>query len=644
MKSIKFKNFICLLLVAVFAATVFGCGSGGGTPPPTIGGDPSGGDGGEHNQIIRPTGEWLLYGGETEYKIVTPAGSNDEFAAAADIKHYFLEATGFELPIIDDAGLTYSAGAEYISLGDTTLFRGAEVSMGSKSLGSDGFRIVTVGKSVFIAGGSAIGTRYGAHEFLDKIVNFEYLHPTAYAIDKGVGQIPLMEYDITEIPDFPIRLISNGNAYKGLNMVYMRQVTNRYALFFNANNIHNDISFVGASASATPTWISTCGHHLCYTARGNATQREAMLNAALETSKNLIKSNSSDPEKRYISITLGDTETWCSCPSCTISGNYYGANSGTQLKFMNDLNVKLRAWFATAEGMPYARDDIRLVMIAYMSLIGAPNPERIQADDGVAIWLAPIKLDFTASVHADVNKSHRDNMAKWGQVASDFITWMYDTNFPTNYMIPYDTFTAKRDLYRYLLTLGNIEFMWSQGQHGSNESTSWTALKSYLDSKFQWNASADTGKLLDRFFAGYFQEAAEPMRAWFDNMQVYVANLRLLPSSPYGGNFSVWQNLLTPAYWSRGVLTGWMKYADDAITAIEPLKAAEPERYQAIYDRICLERLSPLYMLMALHSPTFSEAELQAFRAMFKEDALRTGLTELSEGGRVENYWADWVV
>ena len=86
-----------------------------------------------------------------------------------------------------------------------------------------------------------------------------------------------------------------------------------------------------------------------------------------------------------------------------------------------------------------------------------------------------------------------------------------------------------------------------------------------------------------------------------------------------------------------------MTYADEAIAAIEPLKATDMTRYRAIYDRICRERLSVIYLLNELYSATYAPADLKELRRTFVNDAARVNTTKVCEhNGLITTYTARW--
>ena len=101
--------------------------------------------------------------------------------------------------------------------------------------------------------------------------------------------------------------------------------------------------------------------------------------------------------------------------------------------------------------------------------------------------------------------------------------------------------------------------------------------------------------------------------------------------------------MLTETFWPESLLRSWLDCADKAIAAIEPIKTTDPERWQTLYDNICLERISPLYLMLEIHSASLSSAELLEMRTAFKTDARRLSVTRIDEHFiSCEQYWQDW--
>lgn len=208
-----FSKFIVVFLVGVIALSA-GCG----------GKQEEAGQGevinkveysGTHNYTAKQTADFLVKDGKTEYKLVVPKAQTDKLKMAKEEFLYFFEqATGISMSIIydtDDAdnSLTHDKDNKYVSIGNTTLALTANVSTEGYDLGNDGVRIETKDKTIFLLGGSDTGVIYAVYDFMKIEFGYEQYAADCFAIDKGVTDVTLKNYDVTDIPDIAIRVYSS---------------------------------------------------------------------------------------------------------------------------------------------------------------------------------------------------------------------------------------------------------------------------------------------------------------------------------------------------------------------------------------------------------------------------------------------------
>ena len=99
---------------------------------------------------------------------------------------------------------------------------------------------------------------------------------------------------------------------------------------------------------------------------------------------------------------------------------------------------------------------------------------------------------------------------------------------------------------------------------------------------------------------------------------------------------------LTPIYtsadtWKYSVLMDWKSCINEAYENIELLLYSAPESYQAYYDRINLEELTPNMLLYLYHRGTFSTTAYQEFSNQLFSDCKRLGISRYSEGGNIDS-------
>ncbi|MCL2751719.1 MAG: DUF4838 domain-containing protein [Firmicutes bacterium] len=637
-----FKRIITILLACVMAGSAFACGDKSG---------PGGGGGGGGRDERPPaveTGKFILKSGVLPYQIVVGqnAGSLEQMAAD-EVQSFFFEATGYEIPIVDDSGLTYSVSGQYISVGRTALLSGAQVTVDDTKLGGSGYIIVTKGDSIFVVGATGYGTVYGAYDLLGEMLNYEYFFEGCYSLDKNVSEVKLMGYDITEIPDIEFRT-ANYTYYDFDTANYynlrVRQFTEPIANI-NDKAFHNCLDYIKtppvsvtsdpAYAVSAPKWLNAAGNQLCYTAKGDAKAYELMQATCLDAvQKALIRY----PDRNIVTLTMDDYYDYCNCQACLANTNYYGANSANNILFLNDLNRAVRAWFETPAGALHKRD-LKLIFFAYHDAVQAPTKGGLKCDPGVGVWYAPInEADFTKPITHSFNIDAYNLMNAWAPVADGVYLWIYSTIF-YDYLSPFDTFNSMQSYYQMAKSIG-AKYIFDQGQYSQGAATGWSVLKIYLNAKLAWNVDADMGKLINRFFDGYFGEASAEMRAFFDSYRMHSEYIKA--EQGFGGIRSIYINAAQEKFFPKGVLQDWKTKIDAAIAKIEPLKTSDPERYQVLYDHIALERLSVLYLWIKLYDyNTFTDV-ITNFKLTFKADADRIGLTESQAGAPIELTYAAW--
>ena len=131
---------------------------------------------GVHQLTADATGEYMIKDGKTDYKILMPADADSYlFVAESEIKYFFEEATGvlLETVIEPKEGLAHDANGRYISLGDTKMLASSGVDVKKDTIGSQGVRIATKDKTIYLAGASTVGTLNGVYTLLQIMFNYD---------------------------------------------------------------------------------------------------------------------------------------------------------------------------------------------------------------------------------------------------------------------------------------------------------------------------------------------------------------------------------------------------------------------------------------------------------------------------------------
>ena len=606
---------------------------------------------GVHLYNVRASEEKIVENGETKYKIIRPDNATtNEINAIYELQYFFAEATGITLEIVYDCNVAYSLNAKYISIGETNYASDAGVIAEYSLLKSGGFRIVTVDNSIIIKGASDRGTLYGVYEFLAQCFNYEYFSDTAIRIDTNVTELALIEFDITDVPDFEYNLATYGYVHNAANETVRRyrMVKDKWLIIpVGRNMYHNSFDWFPKETyyANHNQWYSTDGQQLCYTAHGDPVEYAAMIETATQTAKALL-SNPAYLGYNVLTLTQQDGRSWCKCTTCTATAEQYnGSNAAVVIHFLNALKTNIDAWFLT-DGAEYSRD-LKLLFFGYHQTNKPPTiynevtgkhelvDSTVKCVSGVGVFFAETDGDYTQDFFADSNAEIANNMVGYGCVTEDIFFWSYQTNF-SYYLTPYNSFDSMQSIYQYA-KYNNAFVLFDQGQYNElGKATAWAALKVYLNSKLAWNVNADMNTLIDDFFINYFGPAGAYMREMFDS---YIAQARLNSDNGYD---TIWVNALQESFWSEELLNSWISCIDEALDSIDYLKTIDIDSYNAYSENIRRERLSVLYLLIELYGTNLDSTTLQSYKTTFYNDAQEFGLTLVSEKGTLETLYSEW--
>ena len=605
----KIKSLIALLLcsVSVFATA---CGksnnegSGNDTSTPeTQSKQPLGED----------TGEYILQGGSTDYKIVidgTPT-ENIQFASN-ELQYFFKDATGVTIPIVSADGLSYTDTVKYICVGDNEFLESAGIEIDKATLKLSGLRIVTKGNSIFLFGGSDYGSIYSVYAWLNDVVNYEFYYDNIWEIDKEVKDIPLRDYDYTSIPDFDIRTPQTGTfKNKTLASRYnLMRLTDTDILLHGAVSQSSDgqirkyyLPDEEYNIPANADWYS--GDQICFTAHGNPASYEALVDAMVE-----VMCDSLQEDLTGFRFILGgaDNSTSCTCPTCTEATNYYGSNAGAFIKFSNDIRVKLDAWLATEEGAPYNRDYLTIEPLVYLNYDSPPvkTDERgnkyatIQCVPGVKPFYAPLPMDWTTSIYDPKNDLYFQKTQEWGLVSEALSCWYYGTNFDY-YLMPFNTFETMQEMLQLTKSIGG-DMMMIQGQGNTRGMTSgWAMMKFWLYSKMMWDVDCDMESLIDDWCRVVYADASNIMSDFFDEVRI---NMYAMNQKGYDGKRIIYRDPRKPEYFSKALLLRWINTCDEALALLQHRNVDETR--QAM---ICAEKAGCLWLLVEIYGDSGPKEE-----------------------------------
>lgn len=639
MKINKF-GVVCLGVLVAFA-----CSACGGKQVPS---QPVG-DGrefsGVHEIAVEDTNDYIVRGGVSDYRIVYPSdASQTVMSAVEEIRLFLNRAGGVMLTAVSEEE---GAAGNYISVGETAALRSAVSDFSKSDLKDNGFIIRTVGKNVYIAGGSDTGTLNGAYDFLTYTVGFKVYAPDETQYE--TGDVRLKSFRVKDVPDIDYRVGDVTRRIDGDEPYRMRikyNCNDDVFMYAKGSLYHNDFVYLPPASYGTehPDWYSEANGttnylQLCYTAHG----KEDELKRMLDISSDIIVDTVKESNAKTVTFMQQDRDVWCSCPACRASYQKYGTNSASVVKFINRLSDEVRKKLDDA-GM--TEREFNISFFAYQQTEKAPAVEEngeyrpvdrdVVCRDNVFVFYAPIYAYYNESILSTDNAGVAETLKAWNAVSKKTFVWLYQTNF-SYYLYPYNSLPTMADRYRFLAAQG-AQFLFDQNQWDQIVKTSFHRLKAWLGAKLAWNVNADYNALLDEYFNGYFYEAAEPMRKLFDEITLHMEYLAANTDMEGGIYFHVNQY----KYFSKSLLDGWLGHIDDAKKAVEKYREADNELYNKLMTRIGIEGISVRYMLLDLYAGRYSAETLKALQTEFMNDCFKYGIEMVAETQSITSVFERW--
>ncbi len=603
---------------------------------------------GLHRVNVTETDTAFVQNGATEYKVVSrnEAGC---LTAASFIASQVAQATGTNIEIlVYTEEMQWDASRKWIVVDEDTSFTAAGLSAPAEDLGKSGYYIKSAGNSVFLYATSRDGIQCAAISFLKHLLGMNVISSDITVYEKPNAGQTLPNYDIVERPDFDFR--SQGNRVDQSTLYAMGFSTDAIFIPVEGENWHNSFNYLPPAQyrSAHPDWYSTQGNELCYTARGNAAEWQAMVDLLAQK---IIGYADANPTTPNITLTIEDHTNKCGCDACTESRNTYnGADSAAVVKLMNAINKQVQAHFqAQADSQGTEKRDFTILFFAYNAMEKPPVTkdangnyvaidESVICDDGVGVFIAPIYAAYNQSFYHDDNKSAAATVEGWGVLSNKLFLWTYETNY-SHYLYPLNSYDTMIETQRFLKE-NNAIYLFSEGQYNQGNVTHFSKLKEYMNSRTMLNVNDDYGDIVNDFFRYYFQEAEGPMRQYFDELNAQLRYLEEMYPASVNGN--IYNNMEKAEYWPKGLLDQWLRYIDEAYAAIEPVKAQDPERYAVLKKNIQLESIFLRFASIRLYSGKYSANTLDQMRKELVADCRALNITMLSEVAQLAPIFAQW--
>lgn len=575
----------------------------------------------------------LAEGGRSDYRIVVAEKASPSTRyAAEELRRFFKEATGAELPIVTDAA---PAAEREILLGDSSRLSALGVTVDFKRLGDEGYLLRTVGPRLMIAGGAVRGNLYGVYGFLESQLGCRWFTPAVSRIPK-TERVAVSPLDQTRVPALEYREVMLFDCWDADWMARNRVNTTKLldqrhggsVMFVPGYYVHTFKLLLPPEKyfEAHPEYFAEVGGKRLRDGQLCATNDD-VARIVTDEVRRLLREH---PEGRIISVSQNDAnKNYCQCPRCAALDEKEGTHAAQVLHLVN------RVAEAVAKEFP----DRAVETLAYEW--SRTPPKTMKPRDNVIVRLSTIRCSFSEPLETQPgNKAFRRDLEGWAAICRRVWIWDYTTYF-SYYLLPWPNYRVLDDNVRYFIK-NNVRGIVEQNNWQSTGGEM-AGLKGYLLARFLWEATYDEGRATDEFLEGVYGPAAPHLRAYLDLLAEKVANEHIaLPI--YGSR--------TPPYLTLEVLQAadalWEKAAAAVADKPDLLKRVQTARLSLDYAYIEHYRWKPEGLVTYDGDPRRGKVRTidPGYRARierFLEVSKTAGITHIREGNADYDEYVKWL-
>jgi len=561
----------------------------------------------------------LAEGGRSAYRIVVAEDASASTRhGAEELQKFLQEISGARLPIVSDR---QAPAPEEIVLGKSSRLEHLKVQVDFAALGREGYVIRTVGQSVVIAGGSLRGNLYGVYGLLEDHLGCRWFAP-------GVSRIPKTErlvlgtIDDRKVPVLEYREPFTFDCFDGDWCARNRVNSSRGRLEARHGGkvLFGDGFFVHTFDTLVPPRKYFKDHPEYFSLVGGKRQdgyaqvcstNEEVIRLCTEGIRSAMKAQ---PDAFVFSVSQNDTDMHCECDQCQAIARKEDSQGAPVFYLVNRV----------AEAIEKEFPDKAVETLAYQWTRRPPRQWRPRPN--VIVRLCSIECCFShplGTCDGPANRKFRDDLEGWAKVSQRLWVWDYVTDF-SHYLLPFPNQRVRNDNIR-LYVKNNVKGIFEQDTYDTPHSEM-AALGGYLTAKFLWNPDYDENTAIDEFLAGYYGQAAGPIRTYLDALHDRAERENV--------HVAIWA---APA--STHLTNELLTRADGLWEEAEKLAAGQPE----VLRRVKLSRMSVDYAIAERArieaakkegDVTFVVLAVRRFKP-FVETLGSSGLTNLREGTRL---------
>lgn len=472
----------------------------------------------------QPTPALVRDGGATAALVVAPDASPDERLAAAEIQNYLRKMSGVTLTVASSAPANDDQAAVLIGRHGSAVVAGFP----GAPPPTDGFALLTSGRTLYLVGGDARGTLYGAYELLERL-GVRWFMPGELGEDVPSAETVLLpELDVRQGPAF--RHVSGliwagGPGAPAWELRVKGRVGPTHSFGHNWRNV---LALTPQNLEQTPELFAEVGGR-----RGGSSQlcsaHPEVVRLSVEAARRYFASN---PQSPLYSLSPNDGYGFCEDARCRAVDALYGVSDGSHSdRFVHYANEVLAELERT-------HPDKQIGILAYVTHTAPPRSARPHRNYATLITHMPWSFCHAHAIDdpaCPANRQFASYVRGWTGVASHVGVYDYYGHFFV--FAPWPIVHSIRRDVPYLHSLGIERFTSETQQNWANQ-----GLNFYVAAKLLWDPRTDVDALLREYYARFYGRAAAPMRSYWERWETAMQATTAQGDASYQ-----WLRMYTPA-------------------------------------------------------------------------------------------------
>ncbi len=560
------------------------------------------------------------------------AAPNELVLASNGTAHYVIYYGASESQIVEHAALELGqwldeiSGATFTATTDETdprpkivvgrnnpLTQSIAAQMDFAAIQGDGFRILTDGGNVYIAGAIDRGTLYGVYHLLDIYFGVHWLSPE-FTVVPSHTTLSLPEVDDLQNPRVAYREIFSADT----DDAYFRQHNRLNGSRGDTHREYLEYPEEIDTWSQDGPWGGSNFHDIIGEVFHSGGQIEAMNPAVRTQAAGYFEAKiNDDGDAPWYAFSQEDRGWDPDEDSLAFAEAHGGALSAPIVDMVTDITNQVRDTHPNAH----------LSTSAYQWSFQPPTGMTVP--DYVMIEIAPIEADF-GYPYTDTlkNPTARDAFAGWISIAPTLGVWDYNANFQ-NYLQPLPNLDAMFTNIQYFAGLDNFKSYFGEGSYGTI-GAEFAELRAWVAARLLWNPAQDYHALMDQFCDEYYGPEASP----YIKSYISLLHQSLLDSNDRISS----KQRITSAYLNLD----FIRQADQLLAQAE---AAASGDYLAHVHEV---RLGVDMTILLREHMYAAEAQARGIpwthdpnrRARFEQYANEAGITDYSEDATIDMLYA----